>query len=231
MYSKSKMSIKYLNWWLTASNSKGHGMHSPFVFDFIINVLNDDREFYAFKDIEAQASPFSDDGKKVNHLLFKMANYYQANHIVELDAKLGVSTAYLAYANTNAKVIALEEDGKLIDFQENFLDLYKTKNIKLLVGEYEISLSKAIGQLQSLDFVVMGNCSNHSVDYFVQMKNAVHNNSFILVKDIHSSKEAEANWQAIQNQPSVKATIDLFHLGIVLFNQDFKVKQHFKIRF
>jgi hypothetical protein len=26
---------------MTASNGKGHGVHSPFVYDFIIHVLND----------------------------------------------------------------------------------------------------------------------------------------------------------------------------------------------
>jgi predicted O-methyltransferase YrrM len=40
LYSVFKLTKKYLNYWLTASNGKGHGIHSPFVFDFIKNVLN-----------------------------------------------------------------------------------------------------------------------------------------------------------------------------------------------
>jgi hypothetical protein len=41
----------------------------------------------------------------------------------------------------------------------------------------------------------------------------------------------EEAWKQIQEHPSVKLTIDLFFIGIVFFNPDFKVKQHFKIRF
>ena len=34
-----KISIKYLTYLIFSSNKKGHGIHSPFVFDFIIHVL------------------------------------------------------------------------------------------------------------------------------------------------------------------------------------------------
>lgn len=46
------MVLKFLKYYLTASNPKGHGIHSPFVFDLITSVLNDDRHFYAYNDIE-----------------------------------------------------------------------------------------------------------------------------------------------------------------------------------
>jgi predicted O-methyltransferase YrrM len=52
MYNKFQLALKYIQYYITASNGKGHGIHSPFVFNFIINVLNDKRFFYAFADIE-----------------------------------------------------------------------------------------------------------------------------------------------------------------------------------
>ncbi|MCW3105652.1 MAG: class SAM-dependent methyltransferase, partial [Segetibacter sp.] len=52
MYSPFKLASKYLSYFLTASNGKGHGVHSPFVFDFITNVLNDHRTFYAYDELE-----------------------------------------------------------------------------------------------------------------------------------------------------------------------------------
>jgi len=52
MYSKFQLAKKYLHYYLTASNGNGHGIHSPFVFDFIKNVLNDSRNFYAYHQIE-----------------------------------------------------------------------------------------------------------------------------------------------------------------------------------
>ena len=42
MYSFTELSFKYLSYYFTASNGKGHGIHSPFIFDFVRNVLNGD---------------------------------------------------------------------------------------------------------------------------------------------------------------------------------------------
>ena len=44
MYSSFQLTKKYLHYYLTASNGKGHGIHSPFVFDFIKNILCDKNE-------------------------------------------------------------------------------------------------------------------------------------------------------------------------------------------
>ena len=52
MYSKLQLALKYLSYYFNASNSKGHGIHSPFVFDFITRVLNDTREYEDYKKTE-----------------------------------------------------------------------------------------------------------------------------------------------------------------------------------
>ncbi len=52
MYSKTQLATRYIKYFFTASNGKGHGIHSPFVFDFITKVLNDNRDFYCYAAIE-----------------------------------------------------------------------------------------------------------------------------------------------------------------------------------
>ena len=44
--------LKFLKYYVTASNGRGHGIHSPFVVDFVKKVMNDSRHFYAFDPIE-----------------------------------------------------------------------------------------------------------------------------------------------------------------------------------
>ena len=52
MYNSFQLAKKYFNYYLHASNSKGHGMHSPFVFDFILNVLNNKSKYQPPQEIE-----------------------------------------------------------------------------------------------------------------------------------------------------------------------------------
>ncbi len=51
MYSTFKSTQKYLQYWVTANNGKGHGIHSPFVYDFIRNVLINKKKYPAYKQI------------------------------------------------------------------------------------------------------------------------------------------------------------------------------------
>jgi predicted O-methyltransferase YrrM len=52
MYSYLQLSIKYLQYYFTASSGKGHGIHSPFVFEFITKVLNDKKVYPAYQQVE-----------------------------------------------------------------------------------------------------------------------------------------------------------------------------------
>ncbi|HEY4148662.1 MAG TPA: class I SAM-dependent methyltransferase [Chitinophagaceae bacterium] len=52
MYSRFQLARKYLQYYITASNGRGHGIHSPFVFDFITRVLNDGHRYDAYARVE-----------------------------------------------------------------------------------------------------------------------------------------------------------------------------------
>ena len=53
MYSSFQLGLKYFQYFLAASNGKGHGVHSPFVFDFITQILNDETEYEDYDKIES----------------------------------------------------------------------------------------------------------------------------------------------------------------------------------
>nr|AIA17769.1 Methyltransferase domain protein [uncultured bacterium] len=53
MYSPLQLAVKYLHYWITSSNGKGHGMHSPFVFEFIAKILNDKTVYPEYEKVEA----------------------------------------------------------------------------------------------------------------------------------------------------------------------------------
>ena len=265
MYTRFQLAKKYIKYYLSAANSKGHGMHSPFVFDFIIHVLNDTKKYPCYKEIERKRKvllsnnkiievedfgagstvlPFKQrrikdiaasslKPKKFAQLLFRIAQYYQSETIVELGTSLGITTMYLASANEKSAVYTLEGAPAIAKIaSENFQNA-GFKNIWLSVGSFEKTLSSLIQKLEKVDLLFID--GNHrkkaTLDYFDLFLTKKEAESVFIFDDIHWSKEMEEAWNTIQSHPDVTLTIDLFFIGLVFFKKDFVVKQHFTIRF
>ncbi len=52
-YSSFQLAVRYLRYYCTSDNGRGHGIHSPFVYDFVRKVLRDKKQQPAFAAIEA----------------------------------------------------------------------------------------------------------------------------------------------------------------------------------
>lgn len=265
MYSAFDISLKYLKYFLSAKNGKGHGVHSPFVFDFIIHILNNNNAFSPYREIENLRESLKTDKRKISikdlgagsrkrkgnitsvstiaktslkpkkysQLLFRIVNYYQPETILELGTSLGITTAYLATANTNGSVITFEGIEEIAAVaKENFKRL-NLNNIQVVEGNFDATLQPTIRSIKKVDFAFLD--GNHqkvpTLNYFTTLLPFVNENSILIFDDIHWSREMEEAWEEIQNHPEVTLTIDLFFIGIVFFRKQQKVKQHFAIRF
>lgn len=264
MYSPLTITVKYLAYWLTASNGKGHGIHSPFVFDFIKKVLNDKRAYPEYQPIEYMrkkllADKTSVDAKdygagsnnragskrissiakksaknnKYGQLLFRLVKYYQPNHIIELGTSLGISTAYLAAANKKAKVITGEGNYAIAAKARNNLDSLDLRNVQIITGNFDNTLPKMVSGISHVDLAFVD--GNHrrqpTINYFYELLKKTTPSSMIIFDDIHWSREMEMAWEEIKAYPATLLTVDLFFIGIIFFRPEFKVKQHFRIRF
>jgi predicted O-methyltransferase YrrM len=264
LYSAYQSALKYARYYLKASNGKGHGVHSPFVFEFIKFVLNDKTAYPAYQNIETlraqlkkneQCLTIKDFGAgskitpykqrsvasiaksalkppKYAQLLHRMVSYYHCKNILELGTSLGVTTAYLA-ASKATNVITMEGAKEVADVaKQNFQQLGLT-NIRLIEGNFDDTLSTALKQMPSIDLAFID--GNHrrqpTIQYFHQLLPALHDNSIVVFDDIHWSSDMEEAWEHIRQHEAVSLSIDLFFIGIVFFSKDFKVKQHFSVRF
>lgn len=53
----------------------------------------------------------------------------------------------------------------------------------------------------------------------------------ILIKGIHNSPADTAAWNKLHTDKAVTLSIDIFSYGLLFFNPDFKVKQHFVLKY
>ncbi|MBL0357452.1 MAG: class I SAM-dependent methyltransferase [Chitinophagaceae bacterium] len=265
MYSPFQLAKKYFRYYLTASNGKGHGVHSPFVFDFINNVLKDKKKYPCYTAIEKQrqcllqntstievedfgaGSAVIRSNKRVirdiaasslkptkfAQLLFRTVQYYKPATILELGTSLGITSSYLAKGNNNGSVFTCEGSAAIAAIAQQNFETLQIKNIQLTKGDFAKTLQPLLNETGHIDLAFID--GNHrkapTLQYFSTLLNYSTPSTILIFDDIHWSEEMEAAWADIRQHRSVTLTIDLFFIGLVFINPDFKVKQHFAIRF
>ena len=171
--------------------------------------------------------------KKFAQLLFRIAQYYKPQTIVELGSSLGITSAYLAASDKMLEVYTLEGSGNIASIaKENFNKLH-LQNIKLIQGNFDDTLPELLSATEKVDLAFLD--GNHrkqpTLNYFNQLLSKSGEATILIFDDIHWSGDMEEAWKEIQQHSSVTLTIDLFFIGLVFFKKDFKAKQHFVIRF
>lgn len=265
MYGYFTMCRKYIHYLLTASNGHGHGIHSPFVYDFVRAVLMDQNEYPVYRTAEEYRKKLRQDktfieikdlgaGSRTNvarfrrvsaiakssakppkfgKLLFRIAQYYQYENILELGTSLGITSTYLANSAKDVKMITLEGADAIADYAEKHFISSGFDQIKLLRGNFDYTLSAAISAMPAINMVFID--GNHryepTITYVTKLLPGLDENSCLILDDIHWSLEMEKAWEDVKKLPEVTLTIDLFFMGLVFFKNDFYQKQHFNIRF
>lgn len=170
--------------------------------------------------------------KKYSRLLFRMVQFYQAQHVLELGTSLGITTAYLASANNEPQVTTMEGSENIAAIaQQNFAGL-DLENIKIIRGDFDKVLAPYLqGNAIDLAFLDGNHRKAPTLDYFEQVLARSNNDTIIVLDDIHWSRHMEAAWATVKLHPAVTLSIDLFFIGIVFLRKEFKVKQHFTVRF
>jgi len=265
LYSPLQLARKYFNYYLKASNAKGHGVHSPFVFEFIKFVKNDRKHYADYSEIELIRKKLLSDNsaievedfgagstllkskkrpinriaasslkpKRFAQLLYRVAKYYQPKKIIELGTSFGITTSYLAKAAPHGIITSFEGSPSIASIAKDNFKKLSISNISVVEGDFGQTLSPFLSNYGEADLIFID--GNHrrdaTIDYFNQFLGHTHEYTIMIFDDIHWSEGMEEAWEQIIGHEKVTLSIDLFYIGIVFFRKEFKVKQHFSIRF
>ena len=265
MYTPLQLATRYFNYYLTASNGRGHGVHSPFVYQLVREVLMDRSPIEAAGAIEARRKQLLSDQRvlevtdfgagsghlktkqrkvkdiaatslkpaKYARLLHRLARYYHHTQILELGTSLGITTAYLAATSPNYHVITCEGAPEIAAIAREGFEQLGLSNIQIETGSFDETLPLILKQLPAPELVFID--GNHrkmpTLQYFHQILEVLPQHGLMVFDDIHWSAEMESAWQTIQRHPAVTLSVDLFFIGLVWINPDFRQPAHYVIRF
>jgi predicted O-methyltransferase YrrM len=246
MANRIKNTFEWLRFYMKAANSKGHGTHSPFVYHFITEILNDTRNFYAFKEIEdlkkkltSNQRRFIYNGKKTtiaslldtslptkyNQLLFRMVDFYKPSSILEIGGSFGITTAYLASPNKKTSIHLIENNETFTSFTRNILKELTLDNAT------PISKEQLFEQGNKYGLILINQSNWESEELTKDLSAFVEEESVIILTGINKSLDKKKHWEKIVDQSMKTFSIKLFGVGIIFFRKDLLKKQHFAIRF
>lgn len=243
----------YFSYWLDAVDE--HSLHSPFFFDFYTRVVKNKTGENGVASIEqlrnkllADHRPLKtqDPGSRqsdksrtissitrtsVSPLRFsgiysRMIRHFKAHTILELGTSVGINTLYLAQQR-DSSITTFEGSPELANLARLTFDFAEARNIRLIEGNLDRTLSEFLQTIRKIDFILMD--ANHryqpTVSYFENLLTRITESSIVVVDDIHYSAEMEKAWNELKTHKLVYGSADLYRCGILFFDPSLN-KQH-----
>ena len=257
-----QLAVDFLKYRLKAKTR--HGVHSPFAYRLVEQVIYDFQAKKIYADIEKLRSelvrdmrsiPITDLGvgsvlnkskqkkvstlaknilkpTKLDQLIHRLVADVNPGNIIELGTCLGITTAYLAKAAPNARVISIEECPETVAIALENLEKLHIQNTEICVGNFDELLPDIIKNIPELDLILInGSHTKEAIlNYFQWCLPKLSERSIMIFDHIHRSKEMNEAWEYIKGQPKVSVTIDLFQIGLVFVKKG-QAKEDFVIRF
>lgn len=168
---------------------------------------------------------------KFSRLLSLLIDHFGHKSVLELGTSLGLNTLYMS-ENPAVNILTFEGDKNIATLAQSHFSRLKRTNIKLVVGNLDETLEKELNQLEKIDLAYLD--ANHRLEptlrYFELISTKTHEQSVVVVDDIHWSKEMDSAWQALKSKPEVTLSIDLFEAGLLFFDPKFE-KEDYTLKF
>lgn len=165
----------------------------------------------------------------VLHRILK--NYFHNATVIELGTSLGITTAYLATANAENKIITFEGCPKIAAVAESTFQELGFKNVSQIIGNIDETLPNFLKNTSKVDLVFFD--ANHRYEptmrYFELCLEKADEDSIFIFDDIYWSKEMRNAWEEIKTHEVVRQTLDFYQIGIVMFRKS-QPKQHFRLK-
>lgn len=188
----------------------GYGVHSPFAFDLITNVIYEKTPYYSYHTLaeRVQQTPKKEKGAwlrtplKVNRLLFRLANRIQP----QVTVHVGIPTASCLYLKAGCKM------AQHIDLNKNEIATFTPP---ATIDFLYLDASLTAAELNEACSRLMPHVSPRGI---------------CVVGGIHYSNSRLRCWKKWENDEQTGISFDLYDVGLFFFDKE-KIKQHYIVNF
>ena len=156
----------------------------------------------------------------VGRYLFRTVLYQKPGSILEVGTSLGISTLYLRMAARVSPFITLESSAELALEARNNLSRMGCADVEVATGHLSTMIAKVLPRFALLDLAYWGRGQQPGAGYanFEACLEKAGPGSIFIVAEIHASDDMEACWTRMRAHPRVRASLDVFSLGFLFFD-------------
>ncbi len=242
----------YLRYLFCSRHWRGYGVHSPFAFDLVTNVIREELPYYKYSLVERIRKLYQTSKKSLEveghtvavseltrgeisstcgQLLFRLVNKYKPANVVETKMGMGISTMYLAAPNSKLPVVTFSECESIASFVSGYMKQTGFGNVFVIKGSAE-DLSARLADVDTLGLLYVNDClTGEDLDRRMEVclrKRGDH--SIFVIDHIYENASMTAAWRRLQALEEVRVTVDLFHTGIVFFDKKLQ-KEDYNVRY
>ena len=221
--------------------SKGFGVHSPFAFKFILNVLDEKYEYYAYDKLQQLRINVIERTRKENGYkprvisiseaaaIFRVANYYNPQLFLSIGSSYGVAAASMLAVSKRSRMFLYDDNSA----QNNAAarEILSGYGDRIVQGEdLQNTISGYITALGDNDmFVTVNNIADHDTATATALiDTAVSRRGVLIMRNIDSSRNMARLWQHCKQAMTYGMTFGNGKTAVMVLNpklprQDFEI--------
>ncbi len=211
------------NRWLTG---RGFGVHSPWAYDLIENVINERHPYYAYEDLypfwEKAPQYLPQYPQSRDELLFRLVNRFNPRFILEVGTGAGVSTGYLASVSRQSRVVTV--DYKHPAGKEVRQNLKKFPNIEYIAADVAETVQDILDSGTIPQFIHIAHTALWKE--VVEMILPYATPDMVIVVEDMGKKQKKEWWSELIKDERIGVTFQMKKLGLLFFNSKM-TKQHY----
>lgn len=201
---------------------RGHGVHSPYVYHLITDVLYNQHPFYCFETL-AHLEPDNKAAHRLGRLLFRLAVDAGHRQIRYIGSNGSPDLAYLAMTNRHVKAFACDEEALCRTM--NLIGHLQGLSVDL-VPAYEVeTLSKVLLDEPPLDLIVLRPYPDPATNRHALLACMSHCHAGSMVVVMQATQKSMVScWSEVKASERVTAVVEARDYGLLLFRPDLEKK-------
>lgn len=216
---------------------KGHGVHSPFAFSLITQVIDEKDQYYAYEQIKQIRKAYTKHHTlrqmplKQLYLLYRFVNRFRPNTVLEINKVGGVATSVLSMAHLNASIVSIGDNQSAISSTACIKAANNHSNCSVITGDIERVINE-MGDRDLFDLILIhpdrGDHSPQNLFSLLQKHRSVE--AVIVIEGIDYDAVMRQLWELFKQQPEASLTMDLYEIGLVIYRPNL-YKKHYIVSY